>query len=94
MLPPVWLSNLGSDLSIDNTVWLDLADKKIVSQDPVNNVLELTEKWKYPNFRGKFQLFWGVCWKHDASLQLLGIHDSSAFYSTLLSFFCSRDILF
>ena len=27
------------------------------------------------------------CWKHDTSLQSLGIHDSSAFYSTLLSFF-------
>ena len=54
ILPPVWLLNLGSDLSINNIVQLDLADTKIVSQDAVNKVLELTEKWKYPNFRGKF----------------------------------------
>ena len=31
--------------------------------------------------------FLEICWKHDTSLQSLGIHDSSAFYSTLLSFF-------
>ena len=30
-----------------------LADTKIDSQVAVK-VLELTEKWKYPNFRGKF----------------------------------------
>ena len=54
ILPPVWLFNLGSDLSADNIVWLDLADTKIISQDSINKVLELTEKWKYPNFRGKF----------------------------------------
>ena len=54
ILPPVWLSNLGSDLSIDNIVWLGLADTKSGSQNAVKKVLELTEKWKYPNFRGKF----------------------------------------
>ena len=54
ILPLVWLSNLGSDLSIDNIVQLDSADTKIVSQDAVNKILELTEKWEYPNFRGKF----------------------------------------
>ena len=53
ILPPVWLSNLGSDLSVDNIVWLDLADTKIANQDAVNKMLELTEKWKYPNFRVK-----------------------------------------
>ena len=51
---PVWLLNLGSDLSIDNIVWLGLADTKIAGQNAVKKVLELTEKWKYPNFRGKF----------------------------------------
>ena len=40
--------------------------------------------WKYPNFRGKFLFFfWKICWKHDTLLQLLGIHYSSAFCSTL-----------
>ena len=42
-----------SDLSINNTVRLDLADTKIGSQDAVKNVIELTEKSKYSNFRGK-----------------------------------------
>ena len=28
-----------------------------------------------------------ICWKHDTLLQLLGIHYSTAFCSTLLSFF-------
>ena len=54
ILRPAWVSNLGSDLSVDNEVWLDLTDTKIASQDAVNKVLELMEKWKYPNFRGKF----------------------------------------
>ena len=54
ILPPAWVSNLGSDLSINNEVWLDSTDTKIASQDAVNKVLELMEKWKYPNFRGKF----------------------------------------
>ena len=31
--------------------------------------------------------FLEICWKHDTSLQLLGIHDSSAFNITLLSLF-------
>ena len=43
ILPPAWLSNLGSDLSINNIVHLDSADTKIISQDAVNKVLELTE---------------------------------------------------
>ena len=52
ILPPVWLSNLGSNLSVNNIVQLDLADKKIVSQDAFNKVLELTEifKFKYDKF--------------------------------------------
>ena len=50
----LWLLNLSSDLSIDNIVQLGLTDTKIGSQDAVTKVLELTEKWKYPNFRGKF----------------------------------------
>ena len=54
ILPPLWLSNLGSDLSIDNVVRLDLAYTRIASQDVVNNVLELMEKLKYQNFRGEF----------------------------------------
>ena len=54
ILPPVWLLNLGSDLSIDNIVWLGLADTKSGSQNAVKKVLELTEKWKYLNFRVKF----------------------------------------
>ena len=44
ILPPVRPSNLGSDLSINNTVRLDSADRNIASQDPVNKVIELTEK--------------------------------------------------
>ena len=71
IFPPVRLSNLGSDLLIDNIVQLDLADTKIISQDA--------------NVNSNF--FLEICWKHDTSLQLLGIHDSSAFYSILLSFF-------
>ena len=54
ILPPVLLSNLVLDLSTDNTVELVSAETKIVSQDAVNKVLGLTEKCKYPNFRGKF----------------------------------------
>ena len=54
ILPLMWLSNLGSDLSIDNIVRLGSADTKIGSQNAVKKVLELTEKWKYTNFRGKF----------------------------------------
>ena len=44
VLPPVQPSNLGSDLSINNTVQLDSADRNIASQDTVNKVLELMEK--------------------------------------------------
>ena len=55
-LPPVWLLNLGSDLSVDNIVQLGLAGTKIDSQDDVK-VLELTEKWKYQNLSGKFWSF-------------------------------------
>ena len=47
-------SNIGSDVSINNIVQLGSADTKIGSQDAVKNVLELKEKWKYPNFRVKF----------------------------------------
>ena len=36
-------SSHPADLSIDNIVWLDLADTKISSQDAVIKVLELTE---------------------------------------------------
>ena len=54
ILPPVWLSNLGSDLSMDNIVWLGSADTKSGSQNAVKKMLEHTEKWKYPNFIGKF----------------------------------------
>ena len=57
ILPPVWLSNLGCDLPIDNIVQLGLADTKIGSQNAVKKVLELMEKWKHPNFRGKFCFF-------------------------------------
>ena len=57
ILPPVWLLNLGLDLWIDNMFPLDVADTKIGSQDAVQTVLELTKKWKYPKFRGKFQVF-------------------------------------
>ena len=87
ILPHVWLLNLGSDLSVNNIVQLDWSDTKIVSQDAVNKVLELTKKWKYSNFRGKFWLFLEIYWKYDKSLQRIGIYGSSAFYSTLLSFF-------
>ena len=30
-----------------------------------------------------YNFFLDICWKYDTSLQLLGIHDSGAFYSTL-----------
>ena len=53
ILPPVWLLNFGSDLSIDNLVRLGSADTRIGSQDSVKKVLEITEKKKI-NFRGKF----------------------------------------
>ena len=45
---------LLSDLSIDNIVWLGSAATKIGRQGAVMKVLQLTEKWKYPNFGGKF----------------------------------------
>ena len=32
-------------------------------------------------------IFSNICWKHDTPLQSLGIHYSSAFYSTLLTVF-------
>ena len=86
LLPPVWLSNLGSDLLIGNIVQLYSADTRIASQDVANKVLELMEKWKYPNFRGKF-CFLDIYWKHDTLLQSQSIHDSSVFCSALLSFF-------
>ena len=46
ILPPVWLLNFGSDLSIDNLVRLGSADTRIGSQDSVKKVLEITEKKK------------------------------------------------
>ena len=49
---PVIRAVSDQDLSTDNTVWLPLADIKIGSQDAVKKVLELTEKWKYPNVSG------------------------------------------
>ena len=52
---------------------IDSADTKTASQDAVNKVLEL-------EVNSNFVL--EICWKHDnTSLQLLGIHNSSAFYS-------------
>ena len=65
-----------------------LVDTKIGSQNAVKEVLEIREKWKYPNFFSK------ICWKHDIPLQSLGIHYSSAFYSTLLSFFVVKISVF
>ena len=59
-LSPVWLSNLDSDLSIDNIVRLDSADSKIGSQAAVKKVLELRQKWKYKNFSHTFQI-WAIC---------------------------------
>ena len=58
ILLPIWLLNLGSDLSIDNIVWLDLAEAKITSQDAVKKMLELMEKWKY---HGNFYFFNEIC---------------------------------
>ena len=54
MLPPARLPNLGSDISIHNIVGLDWTDTKIGGQNALKKVLELTKKWKNPNFRGKF----------------------------------------
>ena len=59
--PPVWLLNLRSDLLIDNIVRLGSADTKISRQDACKKVLELAEKRKYPNFRGKFYVFSKIC---------------------------------
>ena len=53
ILPSVWFLNFGWGLSIDSVVWLGSADTKICSQNAVIEELELTEKWKYPNFRSK-----------------------------------------
>ena len=50
----VWLSNLGSDLLIDNIVRVSSADTKMDSQYAAKKVLELTQKWKYPKFRCEF----------------------------------------
>ena len=54
ILTTLWRSNLTSNLSSDNAVRLSLGDTKISSQHAVKAMLELTEKWKYPNFRIKF----------------------------------------
>ena len=40
---PLYCLNLDSDLSVNNIVWLGLADTNIGSQDPVKKVIELTE---------------------------------------------------
>ena len=61
ILPPVWLSNLASNLSINTIVPLGSADTKIDSQDAAKKVLELTVKWQYPTFRGKFYFFSEIC---------------------------------
>ena len=86
ILPSVWLSNLGSDLLIEYIVRLDSADTKCDSQDVVKNCyLQKSENTETSEVNSK--LFKEICWKHSTPLQLLGIHCSSTFYSTLLSFF-------
>ena len=51
-LKPVWV-HFGSHVNV-LIVRLGTADTKLGSQDAVKKVLELTEKWKYSIFRGKF----------------------------------------
>ena len=86
ILPPVRISNLGSDLSINNIVRLGLADTnwqpKFCQEGAGTH-----RKVKNWNFRGNSKFFSKFCWKHDIPLESLGIHFSGAFYSTLLSFF-------
>ena len=60
ILPPVRLSNLGSDLSIDNKVWLDSADTKTASQDAVNKMVELTEKVNSKFFRNLLETWYFI----------------------------------
>ena len=87
ILPPVWCS----DLLINNIVQLGLADTKIVSQDAVNKVLELTEKMKIPKLHEvNSNSVLEICCKHDASPQSLGSHDSSAFYVPFYHFLFLR----
>ena len=91
ILPPVWLLNLGKDLSIDNIVRLGSTDKRIGSQDAVIKVLELTEKWKYPNFRVKFYVFFKILLEHDTPVQSLGVY-LQCFLQDPFIMFCSQDI--
>ena len=51
---PTEFWNLYSDLSIHNTLSLDLVDIKIDSQHAVKKVLDLVKKWKILEFRGIF----------------------------------------
>lgn len=87
--PPAWLLNHCPDLSIHNTVRLDFAEIKNQQTHTVEKVPDLTEKWKYPKFRAKFYFSLLICFKHNASLQPVIIHYSSAFYSVhLFIVFC------
>ena len=49
LLPPLWLSNLGSDLSISNITRPGLADTKVVSQNCCQEGARTHGKVKIPN---------------------------------------------
>ena len=49
LLPPLWLSNLGSDLSISNITRPGLADTKVVSQNCCQEGARTHGKMKIPN---------------------------------------------
>ena len=52
--PCISVESLYIFVYLSNIVRLGSADTKIGSQNAVKEVLELTKKWKYQNFRGKF----------------------------------------
>ena len=73
ILPPVGLSNLSSGLSINNIVQLDSSDTKVASQSAVKKVLNSQKSENTQTSEVNSNCFLEICWKHDTSLQLLGI---------------------
>ena len=88
ILPPVWLSNLSSDLSVDNIFRLGISWHKKWHPRCCQEGARTHRKVKIPKLQRQILGFFSeICLKHDTPLQSLGIYYSSAFCSTYLSFF-------
>ena len=77
--PPVVLWNLCADLSIYNTAWFHLVDIKIDSKYAGKKVLDTAVKRKTQNSAASSNLSLLFSFKHNASLEPVNIHYSSAF---------------